>query len=87
MATNRKPKALLDAEKKVSELEKKVESLEKQQSDWHKRYEEEKAITDGLHDVLDDLGIRGYRDENKYARIPLTVRLFAWALKAKSDQN
>jgi hypothetical protein len=86
MATNRKPKALLDAEKKIAELQTKVASLDKQQSDWYKRYTEEKAITDGLHDVLDDLGIRGYRDENKYNRIPLTVRLFAWALKAKAEQ-
>jgi hypothetical protein len=86
MATNRKPKALLDAEKKITELEAKVISLDKQQSSYWKQYQEEKAITDGLHEVLDDLGIRGYRDENKYNRIPLTVRLFAWALKAKAEQ-
>jgi hypothetical protein len=86
VATVRKPKALIDAEKKIAELEAKVASLDKQQSNYWKQYQEEKAITDGLHDVLDDLGIRGYRDENKYNRIPLTVRLFAWALKAKTEQ-
>lgn len=87
MGTNRKPKALLDAEKKIVELEAKVASLDQQQKQWYKSYSEEKAITDGLHDVLDDLGIRGYRDENKYIRIPLTVRLFAWALKAKIEKD
>jgi len=86
MATNRKPKALIDAEKKIVELEKKAETAEKTKDMYYKLYNEEKAITDGLHDVLDDLGIRGYRDENKYTRIPLTVRLFAWALKAKAEQ-
>lgn len=81
---NRKPKALLDAEKKIAELEKKVSSVEQAKDMYYKLYNEEKAITDGLHDVLDDLGVRGYRDENKYARIPLSARLFAWALKTKS---
>lgn len=86
MATNRKPKALLDAEKKIAELEKKVSSVEQTKDMYYKLYNEEKAITDGLHDVLDDLGVRGYRDGNKYTRIPLSVRLFAWALKTKSEQ-
>ena len=93
MATNRKPKALIEAEKKIVELEGKLVALEaknvgteKQSQDWYKRYSEEKSITDGLHEVLDDLGIRGYRDDNKYNRVPLTVRLFAWALKIKSKE-
>lgn len=86
MATTRKPKALLDAEKRIAELEKKIVDSEKTKDYYYKLWGEEKAITDGLHDVLDDLGVRGYRDENKYTRIPLSVRLFAWALKTKSEQ-
>jgi hypothetical protein len=86
MATNRKPKSLLDAEKRIIELEQKVAGLGREKDEWYKRYTDEKTITDGLHDVLDDLGIRGYRDDSKYYRIPLSVRLFAWALKTR-DAN
>jgi hypothetical protein len=85
MATSKKPKALIDAEKKIVDLEARLANSEKQKDSWCKSYQEEKAITDGLHDVLDDLGIRGYRDDNKYNRIPLPVRLFAWALKSKTE--
>lgn len=84
MATNKKPKALIDAEKKIAELEKQVADIRKEKETWYKCYADEKAVTDGLHDVLDDLGVRGYRDENKYTRIPLSVRLFAWALKSNA---
>ena len=59
MASTRKPKALLDAEKKIAELEKKISSVEQTKDMYYKLYNEEKAIADGLHDVLDDLGVRG----------------------------
>lgn len=91
MATNKKPKAkkpkaLLDAEKKIAELEKDLKGANSSKDTFYKLYTEEKAITDGLHDILDDMGIRGFRDENKYQRIPLTVRLFAWAMTAHIKQ-
>jgi hypothetical protein len=77
----RKPKALLDAEKRIIELEKKLEDSKRTENDWYKRYQEQSSITEGLHTVLDELGIKGYKGDNQYERLPLTVRLFAWAIK------
>jgi hypothetical protein len=77
----RKPKALLDAEKRIIELEKKLEDSKRTENDWYKRYQEQNSITEGLHAVLDELGIKGYKGDNQYERLPLTVRLFAWAIK------
>lgn len=82
MGSNRKPKALLDAEKRIKELEAQLASEKASKDMWYKEANENTTIIDGIHEILDDLGIRGYKDENKYQRIPLTVRLFAWAMKA-----
>jgi hypothetical protein len=79
-STTRKPKALIDAEKKIIELEKQLISERSNKDIWYKNYNDQKELIDGFHDILDDLGIRGFRDENKYTRIPLPVRLFAWAM-------
>ena len=88
MATVRKPAALVAAEKRIVELEKKLKDAETKENDWYKRYQEQSSITDGIHEVLDELGIKGYKGENQYQRLPLTVRLFAWAMKlAGKDQN
>ena len=83
--TTRKPKALLDAEKKIVELEAKLKSAESSKDTYWKMYNDVNATVEGIHDILDDLGIRGYRDDNKYNRIPLTVRLFAWAMKSSKE--
>ncbi len=77
----RKTKALLDAERQIVELEKKLAEVEKYKDLWYRQYIEQKDITDGIHEILDDLDIKGYRDENKSQRLPLPVRLFAWALR------
>jgi len=87
MEKARKPKALLDAEKKIVEIEKQLAEKTKDSDRWYKSYVEEKAVTDGLHEVLDDLGIRGYRDENKYNRLPMSVRLFSWAMSLAAKKE
>ena len=81
MATTRKPKGQLDAEKKIVELEKELKSEKSIKDIYYKKSQDQEEIINGIHEVLDDLGIRGYRDDNKYHRVPLTVRLFAWAMK------
>lgn len=86
MATNRKPKALLDAEKKIVELVNRVETLTKEKDQWYKQWIDMRDIVNGLHDVLDDLGIRRYRDDNKYQELPISVRLFAWAMGVKKAE-
>lgn len=88
MATNRKPKALLDAEKRISDLESKLKSSESTCEMYRKMSTESNTIIEGLHDILDDLGIKGYKDENhsSYNRLPLAVRLFAWAMKMASEK-
>ncbi len=88
MATNRKPKALLDAEKKISELENKLKSSESTCDMYRKMHGEANTTLEGIHDILDDLGVKGYKDENhsSYNRLPLTVRLFAWAMKMASEK-
>lgn len=86
MATTRKPKALLDAEKKIAELEKKLANETSQKDIWYKQAQEHKASLDGVHDVLDDLGIRRYKDDNKYYELPLAVRLFAWSMKLANKE-
>lgn len=78
----RKPKALLDAEKRIVELETKLKSETSTKDLWYKKQQEQEAVINGLHEVLDDLGIRGWKDEsNKYQRLHLSVRLFSWAMK------
>ena len=74
-----------EQEIKITELEKQLKQQTEYKDMYYKQYNEEKAITDGLHEVLDDLGIRGWKDDNKYYRIPLTVRLFSWALQRNKE--
>ena len=81
MATARKPKALLDAEKRIATLEKELATITSHKDMYYKKSQEQDEIINGIHEVLDDLGIRGYKDESKYHRLPLTVRLFAWAMQ------
>jgi len=84
----RKPKALLDAEKKIDELEKKLKSETQTKEYLSKNNQELTAVVDGIHDVLDDLGIRRYRDETqRYNSIPLAVRLFSWAMKLSEPKK
>lgn len=85
MATTRKPKALLEAEKRIASLEAELKQQKTYSEVFSKRAAEAQETLNGLHEILDDLGIRGYRDENKYTRIPLTVRLFAWALNNRRE--
>lgn len=81
MAEARKTKAHIEAEKKVTELEKKLSESERMRDYHSKLHTELNTIIEGIHDVLDDLGIKRYRDENnRYQSIPLTVRLFSWAM-------
>jgi hypothetical protein len=88
MATVRKPAALVAAEKRIVELEKKLAEAQTKENDWFKRYQEQSAVVDGLHEVLDELGIKGFKGDNQYQRLPLPVRLFAWAMKlAGKEQN
>ena len=77
-------KVIAEQTAKIAELEKSLKEQTSYKDLYYKQYNEEKAITDGLHEVLDDLGIRGFKDDNKYYRIPLTVRLFSWALQLKA---
>ena len=88
MATNRKPKALIDAEKRIKELESSLKSSESTCEMYRKMSSEANATLEGIHDILDDLGVKGYRDENhsSYNRLPLSVRLFAWAMKMASEK-
>lgn len=72
---------------KIVELEKQLKLTEASKDSYWKSYQEEKAVTDGLHEVLDDLGIRGWKDDNKYYRVPLAVRLFSWALQLKTAKE
>lgn len=83
MSTPRKPKALLDAEKKITELEKKLADAERSKDTWYKQYNDVNTALEGIHDVLDDLGVRRYRGEQQYSQyqLPIAVRLFAWAMK------
>ena len=81
MATVKKTKALLDAEKRIVELEKQLASEKQSKDNFYKMYNEQNQTIDGIHDILDDLGIKGFKDDQKYYRIPLAVRLFSWAMK------
>jgi hypothetical protein len=87
MSTQRKPKALIDAEKKIVELEAKLKQETSYREMYSKMHTESQAVVDGLHEVLDDLGIRGYKDENKNYRLSLSVRLFAWAMSLANKTN
>ena len=77
----RKTKAHLEAEKRIVELEKQLKDMTSSKETWYKSWQEQDSIVNGLHDVLDDLGVRRFRDESKYNQLPLSVRLFAWAMK------
>lgn len=81
MAVVKKTKALLDAEKRIVELEKQLKSETGVKEMWYKENQELKSVVDGIHEILDDLGIKGFKDDQKYYRIPLAVRLFSWAMK------
>ena len=87
----RKPKALVDADKKIVELEAKLKSAESIKDMYAKESRERGQVIDGIHDILDDLGIRGWRDDNDYKndnnRIPLAVRLFAWAMSLQQPNK
>jgi len=83
----RKPKILLDAEKKIIQLEKELENEKNYHSMYQKQCAEKDEIINGIHDVLDDLGIRVWKDDNKYNRLPITVRLFSWAMKLANEVN
>jgi hypothetical protein len=76
----RKPKALLDAERKIIELEKNLQNAKSQEQTWYKSYTDAKRELDGVHDVLDTLSIPR-KQEGSYQDYPLSVRLFAWAMK------
>lgn len=82
----RKPKAILDLEKQVEKLETDLKSKQSSYEYLSKSHTEMQAELNGLHDILDDLGVRRFRDENKYQSLPLSVRLFAWAMKQKEDK-
>ena len=86
MATVKKTKALLDAEKRIAELEKQVQSEKSVKESWYKENQSMKEVIDGIHEILDDLGIKGYKDAQNYYRIPLSVRLFAWAMKLNKKE-
>jgi len=83
MATsNRKPKALLDAEKEIERLKKELAGITSSKDMWYKEAQAKIEELEGLHNILTDLGIREYKDETqRYNRLPLTVRLFAWAMR------
>ena len=82
MATNnRKPKALLDAEKEIERLTKELANTTATKDMWYKQNQENTAVIDGIHEVLTDMGIREYKDETqRYNRLPIAVRLFSWAM-------
>jgi len=84
MATARKPKALIEAEKKIAELEKKLQSESNTKDLWYKSYNEAKVTLDGLHCIIDDLGVRRYKDDDKYNELPMAVRLFSWEMMMSS---
>jgi hypothetical protein len=86
MSTKRKPKIVLDLELKLIEAEKKLKSSADTVTYYQKQDNEKTAIIDSIHDILTDLGIREFRDENKYTKIPLAVRLFSWSLSLMSDK-
>lgn len=76
----RKPAALIAAEKRIAELEQKLKTSESNKDDWYKRYAEVNREVEGIHSVLDTLGIPRKKEDNGYSPdYPLTVRLFAWA--------
>jgi hypothetical protein len=81
----RKPKALIEAEKRIADLESKLKSMESSKDLYYKMNQEKDSIIEGIHDVLDELGIKGYKGDEAYKasqyRIPLAVRLFSWAMK------
>jgi len=64
----------------LEEVQKKLAATEQTSNNWYKSFASEKEITDGLHDVLDGMGVRRFRDKNEYQTIPLSVRLFSWAM-------
>lgn len=80
MGTTKKPKALIEAEKKITELEKSLASEKSAKDTFYRLYNEMNEVVEGIHLILTDLGVREYKDENKYNRLPLTVRLFSWAM-------
>lgn len=88
MKTTRKPKALIDAEAKIASLEAQLAQQKTYTKTYQDLHQADEAIINGIHDLLTDLGIREFRDENKYVKIPLPVRLFGWAMSmaAKSAQ-
>ena len=79
--TVRKTKAHLAAEARIIELEKQLKDMTSSKEMWYKSWQEHESTVNGLHDILDDLGVRRYRDESKYNQLPLSVRLFAWAMR------
>lgn len=81
MSTVRKPKAVLNLEKQVEQLKKEFANEKSQKDIWYKQYQEAKLEVEGLHDILDDLGIKRFREENKYNQLSLSIRLFSWAMK------
>ena len=87
MATAKKPRALIEAEKRIVELEQKLTNETAAKEVWYKQAQEAKANLDGVHDVLDDLGIRRFKDDNKYYELPLAVRLFAWSMKMATKEK
>ena len=80
MATARKTVALKNAEKRIEELEKKLKDVESTKDMYSSNYNTMKKEVDGLHAVLDTLAIPR-TEEGSYQDYPLSVRLFAWAMK------
>lgn len=83
--TIRKPKALLDAEKRIEQLLKELASEKASKDTWYKQWAELNNELQGIHDILTSMDVREFRDENKYQRLPLSVRLFAWAMQDKKN--
>lgn len=78
----RKPAALIAAEKKITELENQVRSITSTKEMYCNSYNEAKKELDGVHAVLDTLDIPR-KGEGQYNDYPLSVRLFAWAMRRK----
>ena len=75
-------KLIKEQEAKIVDLEAKLKSVESTKDMYYKLYNDEKAVTDGLNDILDDFNVKRYKDDNHYQSIPLAIRLFAWAMSS-----
>lgn len=81
MPGKKKSLVLIAAEERIVKLEEELKQGKELKDYYYKQYAETNEQLEGLHIVLDEMEIKGFSDEYKSRRIPLTVRLFAWALK------